>query len=355
MFSHRARGLVDFLAAALCLWAAAYHTPVGAGVRGVGGRLLGVKSSAQPLLAYYSGGVYSAHEVKTPLEPPMPAQLAAASAELSRSEGLGYGVWAVWSQLSFEQRRSFAASGLDSATLLDPLSGPDQMTRLVGDASRKWGSEEVAVLSLFGGQEPARYASERARAEGSGLTLDELARHLPPGFDEQVGLASQAMALGTAYALSWPVPAWAKVTSPFGMRQHPLLGGRRMHTGVDLGVPTGTLVRAVERGVVRRASEDHVNGKVLVVDHGRGVTTAYCHNSALLVVPGQQVEKGQIIARSGSTGRSTGPHLHYQLELGGMPMDPFLFKQLLTNAPERVGVKGRDESDAQSLADATEL
>ena len=99
-----------------------------------------------------------------------------------------------------------------------------------------------------------------------------------------------------------------------------------MHTGVDLSVPTGTAVSAVSAAVVRRASEDAVNGRVLVLDHGRGVTTAYCHNSELLVRPGQRVVRGETLSRSGNTGRSTGPHLHYQLELGAQPVDPLRFR-----------------------------
>jgi murein DD-endopeptidase MepM/ murein hydrolase activator NlpD len=116
------------------------------------------------------------------------------------------------------------------------------------------------------------------------------------------------------------------VTSPFGYRIHPTLGIRKLHTGVDLGVSVGTQVRAVSGGVVRRASEDRVNGKVLVIDHGRGVSTAYCHNSDLLVSAGQRVDRGAVVALSGSSGRSTGPHLHYQLELGHEPFDPLGFR-----------------------------
>jgi len=116
------------------------------------------------------------------------------------------------------------------------------------------------------------------------------------------------------------------VTSPFGYRLHPVLGTRKLHTGVDLSVRVGTAVQAVADGTVRRASEDAVNGRVLIVDHGRGVTTAYCHNSELLVRPGQRVTRGELIARSGNTGRSTGPHLHYQLELAAQPVDPLRFR-----------------------------
>ena len=142
--------------------------------------------------------------------------------------------------------------------------------------------------------------------------------------------------LGTAYGLSWPVAPGTRVSSPFGWRNHPTLGYGKMHTGVDLSVPEGTPVKVVADGIVRRASEDAVNGKVVIVEHGHGVATAYCHNSRLLVVTGQKVTAGDVIADSGTTGRSTGPHVHYQLELGHKPMDPFAFrgsKPVILEAP----------------------
>ena len=105
-----------------------------------------------------------------------------------------------------------------------------------------------------------------------------------------------------------------------------MLSGRRLHSGVDLGVPIGTPVRAVADGIVRRASSDSVSGQLVLVDHGSGVSTIYCHNDELLVSEGDRVEKGQVIARSGNTGRSTGPHLHYQLDLPQGPVDPFRFR-----------------------------
>ncbi|MFL5388093.1 MAG: M23 family metallopeptidase, partial [Myxococcales bacterium] len=154
-----------------------------------------------------------------------------------------------------------------------------------------------------------------------------------------ISLAGEALTLGTAYALSWPVSSWAHVTSPFGVRDHPVLGGRRLHAGVDLGVPVGTAVRAVGPGVVRRASEDAVSGLALVIDHGSGVSTVYFHNEKLLVHRGDHVEQGQVISRSGNTGRSTGPHLHYQLDLPSGPVDPLRFR---TVQPRRAPGGGRD-------------
>jgi murein DD-endopeptidase MepM/ murein hydrolase activator NlpD len=78
--------------------------------------------------------------------------------------------------------------------------------------------------------------------------------------------------------------------------------------------------------VVRRASSDELNGRVILIDHGRGVATVYCHNDELLVRVGEKVEKGQAIARSGNSGRSTGPHLHYQLDLAGQAVDPLRYR-----------------------------
>jgi murein DD-endopeptidase MepM/ murein hydrolase activator NlpD len=208
--------------------------------------------------------------------------------------------------------------------------------------SAEVGPDEVALAALFCGAEPARFAQKRARAEGRPPTLEELAAQLPPDFADPVALASQATTLGTAYALSWPVPEHTRVSSPFGVRNHPILGSRRMHTGVDLSVPAGTSVHATGPGVVARASEDAVNGRMIVVDHGRGVTTAYCHNDELLVRTGQPIERGAVIARSGNTGRSTGPHLHYQLGVGGAPVDPARYRRARLPMHAGDGLAGAD-------------
>jgi murein DD-endopeptidase MepM/ murein hydrolase activator NlpD len=188
--------------------------------------------------------------------------------------------------------------------------------------SQRLGSDDAALLAMFCGEDAARYAMDEARS----TALDELARALPPRSEACVASAAQAAMLGGAYALGWPLPETIRITSPFGVREHPLLGGRRLHTGVDLGTSVGTPVRAVAAGIVRRASSDGINGRTLVLDHGRGVVTTYCHNDALLVRNGQHVERGQLIARSGSTGRTTGPHLHYQIDLAGEPVDPLRFR-----------------------------
>jgi len=326
VFRRPARGLFDFLVAALCVWAAYYHTPAGALLRRSAAWATGIPSSARPLLAYYGGG---APEAALKWQGRTAAALVPRG-ELTPSLALGYGAFASLQDLPPARRagaRDAAARYHLSPALLDDASaGPAATAQLVDHLKADLGSDEAAVLGLFCGYEAARYARDRALAEGGRVAMEKLARQLPPDFEERVAVAAQALTFGTAYGLAWPVPEGSPISSPFGVREHPILGGLRMHTGVDLPVPQGTSVRATAPGVVRRASEDSVNGKVLVIDHGNGVTTAYCHNSSLAVRVGQPVERGELIAWSGNTGRSTGPHLHYQLELSGHPVDPLSFR-----------------------------
>jgi len=325
VFRANSRGLFDFIAAALCLWAAAWHTPVGALVRGGVAKVVGRKGEGRPLLAYFSGGVYDAREVDVPVVPVLPEGLSPeVLAVVPPGVALGRGAFAVLQSQPATVRATAAALG--QRYDVSRLEAPDDVATLVSRAKADFVTDEGAVLALFAGPELARYAVARAQAEGRVPTLEVLSRQLPPGSAPFFSAASQALMFGTAYALSWPVSPSTRVTSAFGYRTHPTLKTQQLHTGVDLSVPEGTPVKVVADGVVKRASEDAVNGRVIIIDHGRGVTTAYCHNSRLLVTMGQVVSAGQIISESGNTGRSTGPHLHYQVELGRRPVDPFVFR-----------------------------
>ena len=113
-----------------------------------------------------------------------------------------------------------------------------------------------------------------------------------------------------------------RVTSNFGIRTHPILGGRRMHTGIDLAAATGTPVFATAMGVVTNAGWRGSYGLLVQLDHANSHQTRYGHLSRLAVQPGQIVEPGQLIGYVGSTGRSTGPHLHYEVRIGGKAVDP---------------------------------
>jgi len=114
----------------------------------------------------------------------------------------------------------------------------------------------------------------------------------------------------------------ARLTSGFGMRIHPLLGGLRQHTGIDLAAPTGTPVYATADGIVSRADWYSSYGLLVSIEHGASIETRYGHLSRLAVAAGDRVKKGDLIGYVGSTGRSTGPHLHYEIRIDGLAVDP---------------------------------
>lgn len=118
-------------------------------------------------------------------------------------------------------------------------------------------------------------------------------------------------------------PVNGPVTSGFGMRFHPILKKTKLHTGVDFGCRTGTPVKAAASGTVIMAGWMGAYGNAVVIDHGGGVSTLYGHNSRLACHAGQDVKQGQVIAYSGSTGWSTGPHCHFEVRRNGVPVNPF--------------------------------
>lgn len=120
-------------------------------------------------------------------------------------------------------------------------------------------------------------------------------------------------------------PVEGRLTSGFGMRVHPIFKVRKMHTGIDIAAPAGTPIRAAEGGVVVEAGYIRGYGYTVIIDHGGGVATLYAHCSALLVAAGQEVKRGQVIARVGSTGYSTGPHLHFEVRVNGEPVNPLSY------------------------------
>jgi murein DD-endopeptidase MepM/ murein hydrolase activator NlpD len=117
-----------------------------------------------------------------------------------------------------------------------------------------------------------------------------------------------------------PIPG--RVSSGFGYRVHPIFKVRRMHTGVDMSGSSGTPIRAADRGTVVQAGWRGGYGKTVVIAHGNGLTTLYAHQSAIMVGVGSIVNQGDVIGRVGSTGYSTGPHLHFEVRVGGRPVDP---------------------------------
>ena len=125
---------------------------------------------------------------------------------------------------------------------------------------------------------------------------------------------------GSTGTMTWP--AEGEITSPFGWRVHPIFGTQRLHTGIDIGADYGDAIRAADGGVVIHADWMGGYGNAVIIDHGNGISTLYAHNSQLLVDEGQTVAKGQTVARCGSTGYSTGPHLHFEVRQNGSPVNP---------------------------------
>jgi murein DD-endopeptidase MepM/ murein hydrolase activator NlpD len=131
---------------------------------------------------------------------------------------------------------------------------------------------------------------------------------------------------GGAFAPVYPVRNYT-ITDTFGPRMHPILGEWRQHYGTDFAATYGTPVFAIESGVVMVAGWNDAYGNLTVIDHGNGIASWYGHSSKLLVSVGDSVSKGQQIANAGSTGWSTGPHVHLEIHVNGTPEDPMSYLQ----------------------------
>ena len=154
-----------------------------------------------------------------------------------------------------------------------------------------------------------------------------------------------------------------KMTSGFGMRWHPILGGRRQHKGIDLSDPTGTPVYATADGIVGRADRFSGYGLYIQIEHGGNLETRYGHLSRLNVAAGQSVHKGDLIGLVGATGRATGPHLHYEVRIAGVAVNPvpYMYGQATPSSVShdvamiRSAAPASSPAAAANFAEATEL
>jgi murein DD-endopeptidase MepM/ murein hydrolase activator NlpD len=135
---------------------------------------------------------------------------------------------------------------------------------------------------------------------------------------------------------SMPVSDYPYLSSSYGWRRHPVSGRHSRHDGLDFAAPRGTPILAAAGGVVVAAGWDTGYGRRVEIDHGDGLMSRYAHASEILVQPGDLVERGQPVARVGSSGVSTGPHLHFEVRLGGQALDPRLFLGRQATAPPTV-------------------
>jgi len=127
----------------------------------------------------------------------------------------------------------------------------------------------------------------------------------------------------TGGLFAWPAPEYYTITSEYGMRLHPILKVYRSHSGLDIGAPMGADIIAANDGVVIKSTYMSSYGNVVMVDHGGGVVTVYAHGSELVAKLGDTVKRGDVILKCGSTGWSTGPHLHFEIRINGKTIDPF--------------------------------
>ncbi|MBV9719075.1 MAG: peptidoglycan DD-metalloendopeptidase family protein [Candidatus Eremiobacteraeota bacterium] len=171
-----------------------------------------------------------------------------------------------------------------------------------------------------------RVATEVAELEGLSAAEESALEGLI--LERERELESQRRAEGIAGGIesggpgrfSWPVTG--TITSPFGWRSNPFGGGPEFHQGLDIAAPTGTTVTAAAGGTVLMAQWYGGYGNYILIDHGGGYSTGYGHLSAMYVSSGQSVQRGQAIGAVGSTGQSTGPHLHFEVRIAGKPVDP---------------------------------
>jgi murein DD-endopeptidase MepM/ murein hydrolase activator NlpD len=209
--------------------------------------------------------------------------------------------------------------GADAAAVLAESNGGEVVECCGDDPSRREVVVAVAPRSaLLRSVLPRVRARAAAALEAAGAPVDvEGALGVVPGTALGAGPGGTPAADG---ARLWPVEG--SVTSGFGPRVHPLTGQQRLHAGLDVAAAAGTPIRAAAAGQIIAATTLGGYGLAVDIRHGDGTVTRYAHQSRLLVRPGQQVAAGQVIGLVGSTGASTGPHLHFEVQVGGGPIDP---------------------------------
>ncbi len=175
-----------------------------------------------------------------------------------------------------------------------------------------------------------------ASAEALGRQLDEIQARLAQPSDN-LKLLDAALTKRSAdqarMPTAMPITDYPYLSSSYGWRRNPVTGRTAMHEGLDFAAPSGTPILAASGGVVLEAKYLPGFGNMVEIDHGDGLITRYAHASTLMVKQGELVERGQQVARVGSSGRSTGPHLHFEVRLAGQPLDPRLFLGSQQNAP----------------------
>lgn len=225
-------------------------------------------------------------------------------------------VAALQAQLDADHNNLLRAQALENQKLSQLAALAEQRRRLLAqaDAERRQVALEVTELEEISAAEEAELSAmivERQRQEGTRREADRRARRL----------AGETVPVETGPGLfSWPVSG--SITSPFGIRHDPVTGATRQHNGIDIAAEMGTTITAAADGTVIYAGWEGGYGNAIVIDHDGAVSTLYGHCSQIFVSNGQEVRRGQAIGAVGSTGHSTGPHLHFEVRVNGEAVDP---------------------------------
>jgi len=199
---------------------------------------------------------------------------------------------------------------------LESLATEVALTYGFGEARRSTFPRSLLVLAaqsnptLDSSYHASLYAFNLLKTSAANAPTDAMARSL------LLSAASDQAAIPSI----WPVRG--QVTAGFGERLDPLSGEGAFHAGIDIAAPRGTTVECAADGIVVAAGYDAGYGNAILVDHGSGITSKYGHLSKIDVVIGQEVKRGQIIGAVGATGKTTGPHLHYEVHVRDMPVNP---------------------------------
>jgi len=230
-----------------------------------------------------------------------------------------------------EQLVTFAKSIDDLQGEMSRLRQFDMKLRVMADLDGVVYPEQIMGI---GGENPEPFNplegeisfQDKALVDGMVAGLERLKAETSiqeRSFQELVEYLEDQKSLLASTPSIWPVKGW--LTSSFGYRTSPFTGRREMHKGIDVATRTGTPIIAPADGIVVFAGREGGFGNMLLVDHGYGIMTRYGHCSSVEVKKGDKVKRGDIIAKVGNTGRSTGPHLHYEVAVNGVAVNPMRY------------------------------
>lgn len=213
-------------------------------------------------------------------------------------------------------RQAKEAIAIEKATLESKQS---ELEELKVELQYRLEAKQLLLAQLQADEEEYKKAYEKAEADEKKIQkqLQALAEK-----ERKNGTATKYTGSGK---FVWPCPASSRITSYYGYRIHPVYKTKKFHSGIDVGAGYGSAIVAAESGKVITATYGSGYGKYVVVSHGSGITTLYAHCSSLLVNVGDTVTRGQTIAKVGSTGVSTGNHLHFEVRINGSSTDPLLY------------------------------